>query len=299
MPAFESWPAIDRATAHDAKARRPFRVLEGGQLVPVGSVDRRHLPVLSRWPSMLAASEHGADLLLPDQDSRSRALAEIHSSLREDGLLPGWRDEPYPIVDGRLEVLAVIERAASRFWGTLTFGAHCNGFVREEGERPTHLWIARRSADKATDPGRLDNLVGGGVRQGQSMRQTIVREGWEEAGLKRAFASRAVEGRVVSLDRDIPEGRQNEWIQVYDLEMPASFVPSNQDGEVMGFARLTIAEALECAAGDEMTVDASLVTLDFALRRFLFDAPTQACLDAAAAALWRERPGPRAGIRWR
>jgi hypothetical protein len=34
-----------------------------------------------------------------------------------------------------------------------------------------------------------------------------------------------------------------------------------------------------------MTVDAALVTLDFALRRGLFDAPTQAALGAAAADL--------------
>ena len=81
--------------------------------------------------------------------------------------------------------LALIERAAARFWGTLTFGAHANGYVADAQGRPTHLWIARRSTHKATDPGKLDNLVGGGVPHGQTPFETLVREGFEEAGLAR------------------------------------------------------------------------------------------------------------------
>ena len=76
-----------------------------------------------------------------------------------------------------------MERASARFWGTLTLGAHANGFVADADGRPTHLWIAQRSFDKATDPGKFDNLIGGGVPEGQTPLQALVREGWEEAGL--------------------------------------------------------------------------------------------------------------------
>jgi hypothetical protein len=50
-------------------------------------------------------------------------------------------------------------RAAARFWGTLTLGAHADGFLANGHGRPTHLWIARRALDKATDPGSRDNVV--------------------------------------------------------------------------------------------------------------------------------------------
>jgi hypothetical protein len=86
--------------------------------------------------------------------------------------------------------------------------------------------------------------------------------------------------------RDIPEGLQREWIHVYDLALPAGLVPRNQDGEVAEIALHPIATALDLAAGDEMTVDASLVTLDFALRHRLLDAPADALLAAAAAHLF-------------
>jgi hypothetical protein len=42
---------------------------------------------------------------------------------------------------------------------------------------------------------------------------------------------------------------------------------------------------LALAASAAMTVDASLVTLDFALRHRLLDAPTHAALEAQAAQL--------------
>ena len=75
-----------------------------------------------------------------------------------------------------------MERAAARFWGSLTLGAHCNGWVAGPGGRAAMLWIGRRAPHKATDPGRLDNLVGGGVPDGQSPDEALWREGWEEAG---------------------------------------------------------------------------------------------------------------------
>jgi 8-oxo-dGTP pyrophosphatase MutT (NUDIX family) len=179
-----------------------------------------------------------------------------------------------------------MERAAARFWGTLTLGAHCNGYVADARGRPAQLWIARRAPTKATDPNRLDNLIGGGVPAGQSPRDTVVREGWEEAGLQPEQMRGLQRGRVLRLLRDIPEGLQREWIHVYDLALPPGAVPRNQDGEVAELALHEIGPALALAASGEMTVDAALVTLDFALRHRLFDAATQGTLDTAAAGLW-------------
>ena len=58
-----------------------------------------------------------------------------------------------------------------------------------------------------------------------------------------------------------------------DLPMPLGLTPRNQDGEVAGFELLPVADALACASGSGMTVDAALVTLDFALRHGLMKAP--------------------------
>lgn len=262
-----AWRALDAACSRLVQ-RLPFWVDD----VAVGSVAVAHLPVLARCPQRLAVNAHGCFLRasLPD---RNAALAEVNAYLRAEGLIVAWRDETFAVLtDLGQAPLALIERAASRFWGTLTFGAHCNGYVANDAGRPTHLWIARRAANKATDPGKLDNLIGGGVPFGQTPFQALVREGFEEAGLSPSQMQTAKPGSVLHLKCDIAEGFMNEHLHAFDLKLDAHTTPANQDGEVDAWYCMTIDEALDHAARGEMTLDAALVTLDFALRHHLLDA---------------------------
>ncbi|MGL6111911.1 MAG: DUF4743 domain-containing protein, partial [Rubrivivax sp.] len=167
------WPALRAARAHDTAARVPLRV--NGAMV--GSVDRAHLAILGAWPTLLQADADGV-AMHGDAATLQAALAAINDALRAQGLIPGWRDEAFALFDpASLQRLASLERAAARFWGTLTLGSHANGFVADADGRPTHLWIAQRASTKATDPGKLDNLIGGGVPEGQTPLQALVREG--------------------------------------------------------------------------------------------------------------------------
>jgi 8-oxo-dGTP pyrophosphatase MutT (NUDIX family) len=253
--------------------------------IEVGSVARAHLAYLAPHADLVTVADDGVTWL-PGRGRRDAAFAGLHHALRAQGLIRAWRDETYAVVDpATLRVLACIERAASRFWGTLTFGAHANGFVRDAAGRPGHLWIAQRSPRKATDPGRFDNLVGGGVPHGQTPAQALVREAWEEAGLRPHELLHARPGGVLALQRAVPEGWQHEWLYSYDVELPAGRVPHNQDGEVAGFTLMPVSDALALACdrvpGAEMTADAALVTLDFALRHgLLHDAALTARVQA-------------------
>lgn len=274
-----NWPALAAARARQVP-RLPF-LIEG---LVVGSVARADLHALQAWPQWLSLQDDGVSLTAADRDG---ALATINMSLRQQDLVRAWRDEWYAIRDPASgHHLARTERAASRFWGTLTLGAHANGYVADARGRPTHLWIARRSLSKATDPGLLDNLVGGGVSDGQTPHETLLREGWEEAGLTPAQMAQARPGRVIRLHRDIPEGLQFEDLHCFDLQLAAGLVPRNQDGEVSGFELLTLEQALAHAATEGMTVDAALVTLEFGLRHGALDHALAQALEAAAAGLW-------------
>ena len=282
----DRWSAIEAAHRADTVARLPFLVVDCGRARPAGSVHRRHLAALGRWSGVLQVDATSITLRC-SADERSGVLAAINTTLHADGLVRGWRAETYalPALDDG-QTLASIERAAARFWGSLTFGAHCNGHVVGADGRPTHLWIARRSETKPTDPGLLDNLIGGGVPQGQSPAACVLREGWEEAGLTPAQMADLRAGRRISLLRDVVEGLQREHLSVYDLALPAGLQPRNQDGEVQSILLLPVAEALACAAAGEMTVDAALATLDFALRHGLLPSAEAAALATRSAALW-------------
>ncbi len=286
MTGVGGWPAIAAARQADAGARVAFHILDGGQARPVGSVARLHLTALARWPDVLQVDARGVTLRCPAAE-RVDFFSHANRRLHADGLIRGWRDETYgvPALDNGA-LLATFERAASRFWGSTTFGAHCNGYVAGEDGRPGQLWIARRADTKPTDPGLLDNLVGGGVPHGQGPAACVRREGWEEAGLTPAQMARLRPGRRLQVARDVPEGFQLEEVSAYDLALPAGLVPQNQDGEVQSISLMPMAEALACATAGAMTVDASLVTLDFALRHRLLPAPEASTLAARAAHLW-------------
>lgn len=275
------WPAIEAARWQPAP-RTAFHI-DGAR---VGSVATAHLPALRRWPHWVVQDARGLHLAA-EPAARSAVLAEMNHRLRADGLIVAWRDETFPLyAPAGGAVLATFERAATRFWGTLTRGAHCNGWVAGGDGRPAELWIARRADTKATDPGKLDNLVGGGVPHGQTPHETMVREGWEEAGLAPAQMAAARPGRVIHLDRDVPEGRMVEQVHVFDLLMPRDLTPVNQDGEVAAIERLPVHEAAALAAGGAMTVDAALVTIDFLLRHGLLPARHHAEVAARMAPLW-------------
>jgi 8-oxo-dGTP pyrophosphatase MutT (NUDIX family) len=279
------WPALS-AARHRDQPRRTL-IVDGEA---VGSVALTHLAVLGRWRGALAVDTEAVTLQLPRAE-RDAWFTEVNAALRAEGLIRAWRDETFALFSpGSGAVLALLERASTRFWGTLTLGAHCNGWVAGDDGRPAWLWVARRSDHKPTDPGKHDNLVGGGVPFGQSPFEALVREGFEEAGLGPDRMAQAVHAGVLELQRDIPEGLQFERLHTFDLQMRPGEQPVNQDGEVAAVACLPVAEAARLAADGAMTVDAALVTLDFLLRHRLLEGDPQASALAHAMAILRIAP---------
>jgi 8-oxo-dGTP pyrophosphatase MutT (NUDIX family) len=177
-----------------------------------------------------------------------------------------------------------IERGAARWFGIRTWAVHVNGVVGE-GDA-TELWFARRSPDKGIDPGRLDNLVGGGIAANARVDETLMKEAWEEAGIDAAVARSARPAGAVHVRRALPDGLQRETIFVHDLALSHHFVPTNQDGEVVEHCRVDLYEAARLIAvetgPDEVTVDASLVVLDYLIRHGAV-VPDQPGFEALAA----------------
>lgn len=280
------WPAITAARLSDPAKRLPFFIRDQQHAQLTGSVARLHLPALAQWANALQITDQAVTLTLPAA-ARTAFFAQANQALRSQGLITGWRNETFPVVaQTSAALLATQERAACRFWGCTTYGAHCNAYVVDGNGRPSHLWIARRALDKATDPGLLDNLVGGGVPHGQTPAQAVQREAWEEAGLLPAHLQHLAAGRRLRVARDVAEGFQLEDVSVYDLALPAGLTPCNQDGEVSSITLMPLAQALAHAAAGDMTVDAALVTLDFALRHRLLPTVQHQHLQALSEPLW-------------
>jgi 8-oxo-dGTP pyrophosphatase MutT (NUDIX family) len=199
-------------------------------------------------------------------ESRSRAVAEVLGEMRAQGEIPLWRGEDYPVLMrwGEAPVLK-IERAAAALLGTRSFGVHVNGLVRGAGG--LMMWVAKRAANKQTAPGKLDHLVAGGQPFGLGVRENLIKEAGEEAGIPAELAARAIPTGAVSYRCQRPEGLRDDVLFCYDLELPADFAPANTDGEVESFSLWPIEEVLARVRDTEdFKFNVNLVVIDLAIR---------------------------------
>lgn len=222
---------------------------------------------LRRWPHVFDVNPAYVTLKAKPETAagRTAAVAEVTHELARDGVIRGWRDELVSISPhyGIPELLR-IERAASRHFGLMCYGAHVNGFTRVGGL--VHVWIARRSPDKSVDPDRLDNLVGGRIAAGLTVDETLRKEAWEEAGLAPSLLADLTCISAVRVEYSVPEGLHREILFVHDLWLPSAYKPANQDGEVSEIRLVPVEEVIQSILTGEFTLDAGTVMIDGLLR---------------------------------
>jgi 8-oxo-dGTP pyrophosphatase MutT (NUDIX family) len=250
-------PWLAEALAVDYAKFLPLRAAERR----FGWVTPEFAQVLARFPEVFACEPERVALVdaLASAAARTRAVADVLEALRADGLIAGWRGEQHEVyAEASGEPLFRIERAAVKRFGIRGRAAHLNGIVQTG--RGLAMWIARRARDKATDPGKLDNLVGGGIAAGHDAWQTLIKECREEAGLPFFMAEGARLRDTLAFDYLVPEGLDSNEVEVFDLVLPSGFTPRNEDGEVAGFELLAFEEVRERLAMPNLfTVDAALV----------------------------------------
>ncbi len=225
--------------------------------------------------------------------SRSIALSDrlvlapsAAAGLNEIALAAGcWlRGEDFDVratLDG--PILAVLDRGALPDFGVIGVGVHLNGLVRRlDG---WHLWVGKRSADKKLDPGKLDNLVGGGVAAGQTPFETLLKEAAEEAALPEELAAAATLQGQISYNMERPEGLRRDVLYVYDLILPEDFEPHPADGEVEHFELWPLPRVFEAVRDtDAFKFNVNLVLIDLFIRFGLVQGEDAAMLRQALSA---------------
>jgi len=240
---------------------------------PVGWVAPALAEALSGFPEIRRDREA---IVLAD----GAALPALARALSARGF-HRWRGEAFDVrADPDGPALAEIDRGALPAFGIEAAGAHLNGLVRRADG--LHLWVARRAADKALDPGKLDHITAGGVPAGLTPWQTLIKEAEEEATIPPALASRAVPTARIAYAMERPEGLRRDRIHCYDLELPEEFVPQAADGEVESFALWPLHRALEAVRDTDLfKFNVNLVLTDLFLRAGLIAGAEAAALRRA------------------
>ncbi len=256
---------IDECRRWERARYRPFRI--AGKTL--GWVTHGFAQRLTAFPKVFRIDETSVDLWprLADFAARSAAVAEVLGHLKDDGMIKGWRNEAYPVgLDFYAPPLLQMERAAVPLFGVRAYGVHLNGFTGRDGK--LKLWVAKRSRDKQTAPGKLDHLVGGGQPLGLSLMDNLVKECAEEAGMPASLARTARPAGFVSYVTERVEGLRNDICFAFDIDLPADFQPKNTDGEIEDFYLWPIEQVRErLTASDDFKFNVALVNVDFLVRR--------------------------------
>ena len=248
----------------------------------VGLLRRDNAEALRQFADVFAVEEHAVRLVARyDVDTLSRIIDRVVDVLVVERRVPKWRNETFDVAPrwGAPPIFR-LDRGAVPFFGTRAYGVHLNGYRRNGDD--LYLWVGRRSPDKKVAPDKLDNLVAGGVGNGHGLDETLLKEGDEEASIPTSITKRALPVGAVSYRMETELGIRDDVLFVYDLEMPADFLPQNRDGEIVHFDLLPASLVIDrVRTSDDFKFNVNLVILDFALRHGLLRPDDPEYLDVA------------------
>ncbi|MCU7915655.1 MAG: DUF4743 domain-containing protein [Candidatus Thiodiazotropha sp. (ex Gloverina cf. vestifex)] len=236
---------------------------------------------LRQWPAYFQVESKTVhlNLALDTFEVRTQVLAEVTRGLVGQGVISHAHGERYPVTSsGRETAIATIDRTAASYFGLRAYGQHLNGFVR----RPDGLmlWIARRAADRRVYPGKLDNMVAGGLPYDLTLVENLDKECMEEASVPANIAANAVSVGALTYCKETRVGLKPDTLYCYDLELPDDFQPRNTDGEVAEFMLLPVEEVLRLVRDtDEFKLNCNLVLIDFFIRHGILNPETPDYLD--------------------
>ncbi len=233
-----------------------------------GAIRTDHERTLAAFSQALVVNAAGVSVhpSLTTHAARTQAVADVVDTLARQGQVSGWRAEMFPVKNRFYDPPAFdLERAAVPFFGVRGYGVHLNGFVRTG--RGIEMWVATRAHSKASFPGKLDNIVAGGIASDLGVFECLVKECAEEAGIDAITAGHARCTGLVSYCFDGARGLRPDVLFCYDLELPRSFAPTAVDGEHESFQRLPLGEVAALVRDTSaFKLNCNLVIIDFLVR---------------------------------
>ncbi|RKF80015.1 Uncharacterized protein GcM3_049022 [Golovinomyces cichoracearum] len=220
---------------------------------------------------------------------------------RKFSVLEGWRSELFPVYGHGDELLWSMERSAIALIGVVSYGIHMTAYIRDlNSPHGLKFWVPRRSMNKQTFGGMLDNTVAGGMAVNEDPLTCLVREAEEEAGLQKDLVqeySKACGTVTYIYLSDSRAGGEAGLVQpecefIYDLELPKSVVPAPTDGEVDEFYLWSVEEVQAALKRGEFKPNSALVMLDFFIRHKILTIENEPNYEDIKKRIHRDLPFP-------
>lgn len=201
-------------------------------------------------------------------------------------LLNRTRSEPF-LVMGSAFPGTHIQRFPAPLFGIASRGAHMTVYVKDSEPSPGEtcstestplarggikIWVATRSPNLWTYPGKLDTSVAGGVKATDAPADCITAEAYEEAGLDPARVRRdaVAKGCITYVTRGRSYGTVTPTaLYVFDMEVSPEVSLQPVDKEVEKFELMTVEEIKIAMFSGLFKPNCNLVMLDFFIRHGL------------------------------
>ena len=199
-------------------------------------------------------------------EERTQGVGVVTEALMQSGIVSGWRGEKYKVARTYSEpTVFEIERAAVPLFGTIGCSVHMNGVTWQNGE--LCMWVGRRSLSKPVGPGKLDQMVAGGLPTGISVKNNLIKECAEEANIPVEISTLSKSAGAITYIVEQPEGLRRDIIFVYDLVLPEEFKPENTDGEMEGFHLMRMDDVISSVEEtSDFKFNCAYVIIDFLIR---------------------------------
>jgi 8-oxo-dGTP pyrophosphatase MutT (NUDIX family) len=222
---------------------------------------------LARFAPQVLREESGVfHLTATTADEASEHLNALLKTWHQAGVFSRWRGEQLDVLDPEtFAPLFPLEREGRVLLGMMMTGAILNGVVLKNGA--PYLWIAQRAANKSIAPLQWDCLANGAVGSGETPAVALAREAWEEAGVPAELAARANPAAQFTIEHQEGEYVFYERAHCFDLVLPNTFLPANNDGEVERFDCVSRSVLEVMLREQKFTHDATLAIKTWLLRQ--------------------------------
>ncbi|CAN6454198.1 unnamed protein product [Victoria cruziana] len=203
---------------------------------------------------------------LRTKEERTAAMNHVVKTLHSEGHLPKPHGERYAVsTHFHGETIFSLDRSYAPYFGIQGYAVHVNGYVETKGKKK--VWVGRRSRNKSTYPGFLDQLVAGGLPEGLTCKENVIKECQEEAGIDLSIAKKALPVSILSYEQIEGWKFERYVLFCFDLHLPQNFRPQCTDGEVESFHLLSIPSIKDILeTSTKFKPSCAIVTIDFLMR---------------------------------
>ncbi|KAF2251846.1 hypothetical protein BU26DRAFT_590150 [Trematosphaeria pertusa] len=261
------WPYFQRSPeAYLTHMKEYFYFMIEGYAQPFGYMLESKAKQIS-WPSFwtvdtekrLVILAHGSGI-----EQRNAFMAATLQSEHQRGQVSELRKlskELCAVHTANGEPVLKIDRSAAGLFGIRTYGVFLIAYTNTDQGRK--FWVAQRSKNKMTYPGKLDMCVGGSLRADEVPLDCLVREGEEEASIPADISRNGVQPCGVLTYHGQPASRaQTQY--VYELEL--SVTPKPCDDEVEAFKLLSLEEIKGALGRREFKLNIAMTWIDYLVR---------------------------------